>query len=888
MTNDDNADTKTQPDTSKTASTPSADSKSDADTERSSPKSGSNGETSTGQDMCGMPSDYDFCADVPTAPDAIRRCLAVVRTLCSSGSSDPFIYPVDPQLYPGYYEAVMSPVSLYDVGNFLQNAAEEFSTSDDLSKVEHVVAEFGRNTRKIFQNSLAYNTGNKEHLTMNSAEEMLRLFERLFFDWVLAPCKPALKDLDDDKCVDSHDDDILSMVILCDACEGKYNMQRLKPPLKNVPAGEWYCPRCIQGRCWATEDPRIGRQVQSSTFTGTVESCKFIISEQGQYSLVYSVSDGLGSKQFWDLKDVDTSIVGNPVAPVSFLDALAESPGYSFGRDADILGNTLPLVLDPTVDDKAANSALSSNVYQDTVASCIALTHASEDLNCSEWVRLLMLLVAKCSSSDTVLELASHLENKEATALASAITTFWRARAAKNIVPDIYSDDESDGDEDSPEEVKSELSKSNDDMDVDTNASTFNKSTPGKELRIQDSNESSNDGAKPNNEEAPDKPTISPEEEIRRKNRESALFSKTTRQTKRQEALVGHYVQNSMKSTVASFEEDPLSSLVNSTVCNQEEGLNYSSVRCREICHFCHLGEMAICSPMCRVPNDAEWNEIFPHAIHDRNSYMVAQLPAMPSSHAPNDYEEKQVKKPEKACIVRVRVGGELVTEKTKTLDYPSKILDQPLTQYLPRNPLGFQSELSFRKESNLSVVTGSLTAHEVCAIAAHRTRKEIFLKDRREYCKATLARDAAISCGKSIPIGQDQCGRSYWLFKAEPKTLFICDSSAKCTNENNTAKWHRFSTPEAIASVIVGLHRDSPSESLKEAYPDAASLLKDRLWSTLLMEKALKPSRKTGSVLQVTTSDKPKDDAKLETVSSFICQVVNISINLILCFSCT
>jgi hypothetical protein len=45
--------------------------------------------------------DYDFCEDIPTAPDLIRRCLAVIRALCASNSADQFIYPVDPQLYPG-------------------------------------------------------------------------------------------------------------------------------------------------------------------------------------------------------------------------------------------------------------------------------------------------------------------------------------------------------------------------------------------------------------------------------------------------------------------------------------------------------------------------------------------------------------------------------------------------------------------------------------------------------------------------------------------------------------------------------------------------------------------------------------------------------------------
>jgi hypothetical protein len=758
-------------------------------------------------------------------------------------------------------------MSLFDIGSSLQKAAEELSGSNDLVKVEEIVADCGRKVRKIFHNSLSYNTGNKEHLTMNSAEEMLRLFERLFFDWVLAPSKPALKDLDDDKCVDSHEDDMMSMVILCDCCEGKYNMARLKPPLFSVPTGEWYCPRCITGRCWATEDPRIGREVKNGSFSGTIDSCKFVVSEEGGYSLLYCITDNLGVKQFMDLKDVDKAIVGDPVAPISFLDAIAECPGYSFGRDAGILGNTIPLTMDPFVDDKAAQSALSSPVYQDTVVSCVSLMHAPEDLSSNEWVRLLLLLVAKCSSSDTVLEIASNLENKEASTLASAITTFWRARGAKNIVPDTYthvdSDDES-VEEASPLLSQTDPSKSDDGMDIDNS----DRPLSGKELRIQDSNESSNDGAKTNDEDVSEKPIISPEEELRRKKRETVLFAKTVRQKKREESLVGYYAQNSLKSTVASFEQDPLSSLISTTICNQEEGLNIASVRCRESCHFCKLSDMAICSPMIRVPSDSEWNEIFPHAVHDRNSYMVAEMPSKIHSSR-EDQDEKPVGK---VCIVRVRVGGELVTERIRTLDYPSKIIDQPLQQYLPRNPLGFQSELRFRHESNLSVVSGSHTAHEVCAMAAHRMRKEHFLKGRRDHCKSTLARDAAVSCGKSIPIGQDSSGRTYWLFKADPKSLFICDlSDAKSPDNNSTAKWHRFSTPEAIASVMVGLGKDSPSESLKEAYPEASSLVKDRSWSTLLMRRALNPAPIHGSKREESAQHKPTEekDTKLETVSS-------------------
>jgi hypothetical protein len=45
--------------------------------------------------------EYEFCEDDPLAPDIIRRCLAVIRSLCGTNSAEQFIYPVDPQLYPG-------------------------------------------------------------------------------------------------------------------------------------------------------------------------------------------------------------------------------------------------------------------------------------------------------------------------------------------------------------------------------------------------------------------------------------------------------------------------------------------------------------------------------------------------------------------------------------------------------------------------------------------------------------------------------------------------------------------------------------------------------------------------------------------------------------------
>ena len=312
--------------------------------------------------------DNDFCEDVPTAPDLIRRCLAVVRALCASNSADQFIYPVDPQLYPGYYETVMNPSSLYDVGIFLQEAGQNFLSNHNDPAIEEIVAEVGRKVRTIVHNSIINNSSNS---IVNSAEEMSRIFERLFFDWVLAPTmeRPEFEYLDDDMCIDHHESDVFSMVLLCDACEGKYNMSRLMPALDHVPNGDWYCPRCVSGRSWLTADPRIGRKVQNATFSGTVQSCKFLFNEDVRPSIIYLVKAlNSGRIEYWGVEAVDTSILGNPVEPLRCLQALAESPGYGFGRDSGIVGGALPLAINPLIGDKAAQAAQSSGVFKDTVS----------------------------------------------------------------------------------------------------------------------------------------------------------------------------------------------------------------------------------------------------------------------------------------------------------------------------------------------------------------------------------------------------------------------------------------------------------------------------------------------------------------------------------------
>lgn len=595
----------------------------------------------------------------------------------------------------------MNPLSLYDVAKFLQQAGHQFSSNQSNPEIEEVVAEVGTKVRTIVHNSICVMSSNN---IVNSAEEMLRIFERLFFDWVLAPPKerPEIEELDDDMCIDHHESDLHSMVLLCDACEGKYNMSRLKPALNHVPSGDWYCPRCISGRNWLTADPRIGRQVQNDSFSGIVQSCKFLFTDIGQISLLYRIkSTSSGQIEFWGVHDVDKSILGDPVEPIIYLRALAESPGYGFGRDSSIVGGAIPLAINPLIGDKAAQAALSSGVFKETVSACVSLTHPPEDFTSEEWTTILLLLVAKCSQSDELQEISSKLESKVASSLATDMMTFWRARAAKNIVPNVSDDDSISSVETEPcvstEDVPSVTQKSVELpskieaslADIVIKSSTDEEVTT--EDRPSDVNISFNSSLEAHDEASSSYSVITTnqlsqnlvmtEEDLMRRKRESSLIAKSKRERKREEALIGYFIGNRLKSTAASFEEDSLSAIVKSTLCNQEEGLGFSAVRCRETCHYCGLSDVALGAPLCRVPSEKEWRETFPYALHGRNTYMIAEVhdndgKAMSDEH--NGEEQSTTKT--KFLTVRVRVGGVLISSRPKCVD-SAKNVDSVMQQ---------------------------------------------------------------------------------------------------------------------------------------------------------------------------------------------------------------
>lgn len=83
-------------------------------------------------------------------------------------------------------------------------------------------------------------------------------------------------------------------------------------------------------------------------------------------------------------------------------------------------------------------------------------------------------------------------------------------------------------------------------------------------------------------------------------------------------------------------------------------------------------------------------------AVHDRTSYMIAEIPQTPTGASTNGGNDNMpstetstepasdtlvAEKPAKVMTVRVRVGGELVSSKTKCIDNAVKNFESAMQQ---------------------------------------------------------------------------------------------------------------------------------------------------------------------------------------------------------------
>ncbi|KAL7565041.1 hypothetical protein ACA910_020751 [Epithemia clementina (nom. ined.)] len=784
----------------------------------------------------GKETPYDeFCADVPGAPELIRRCLAVLRTTVVTTAAEPFIYPVDPQTNPGYYDMVLRPMCLREAGRELLKAA---SDDVDSAVVEQTVLEFGRNVRLIAKNCLSYS--NAGAMVIAAGAEMLRIFERLLLDWVLAPTHllPPLESLDDEKCIDHHPTDEQSTVLLCDSCEGKYNIRRLNPPLKEIPKGDWYCPRCVSGRWWGTLDPRIGKQVRrpSDGCVGSIKRCFLGYGEDADSapSLLYEISFPAFCFEHWSLVKVDEALKdgGEAVEPIRCLQAVAESPGYGDGVDAGIrMDHLVPVLLDPYTSDAAAKAALASSVFRESLlASATLLLIDPSDMNATEWLRLLVLLVMKCSASDVIQNVIAKMETTAAESMQPKIEALSKVTDIRTILSDAIEEEAEDrdkavDDKDSKDRIK-EGTKEVTRKSVEPKVESVLVVDAGAVEVVEEVDASameSTTSAQTPMPEGASAPVVasatSTVEEVRDPFKE-ALIEKAKRLKVFEDLFAAHTIKSQIRSAVASFDEDNMSSVVDSSLSGESLGLYFRSLQCRDsVCVFCGLTDQALGAPLMRVPDIDQWNELIPCAIGKRRTYLIAE-----------ETERTDEAKPKKLVALRVRLDGELVSEYDSDLE---KSDDGGILELTPQSERAFQNELKFRYDKGLPFVTGSLAAHECCAIAAHNSRKEQMLQDYRDTQAEVIEQEAGLGCGRTLEIGHDKSGgRAYWKLKADPEALFVCQTSGSKT------EWFRFPDAVTVAGVIAYLGRDPIVKSLKRLYPTAFGYIKDGSWSTRILQR--------------------------------------------------
>ncbi len=729
----------------------------------------------------------EFCADEPDAPELLRRCLAVLRNLCQSSPAETFLYPVDPQSNLRYYDSVVTPMSLYDIGIYLQQACTRSFSNE--AEIESVVTEFGRKVRLIGKNVSCFSPVGSA--IISTAEELLRIFERLLFDWVLAPSNklPLLEELDDERCVEYHSSDDESMVLLCDGCEGKYNMSRLHPPLKSVPKGDWYCPRCRSGYCWSTVDPRIGKEVEkelqtnnkTTTVKGVITECRVFVSDDNTKDLIYTVSYGKRGEETWRLKEVDNTLnkLGCDIEPIKCFDAVVESFGYGCGADSGLVRDLVPVQIDPKFSDSAAQRFISSSLFRDTILSCASLlTTDTSGMTCEEWVRLLNLLMTKCMSSDELQELASKVEDDANTKMSEKLSDMNKLKAIEDILPKLAEDESVDMSETSPKSESQHSTELDDDQ-------------------------------------------------LEEKRQKLSWFkSAKERKKSRENVFLANAIKKQIKPAVSSLEEDHITEIINNALVKNVHGIDIASLRCpAQCCDLCGLTDIAVGTPLVRYPNEEEWIEIAPSILRKRRMTMIADMtPSSPDSTSEN--EER------KSLLVTVKVGGEVIDDDELINDGEAKV-NISKCGLVPRHPVGYQKELGARFAGGPPVLPGSLSVHDCCAQAAHKARIDRMVQEEKEKVAAAIEREFSAMCGKSVPIGTDRQGRSYWKLSSCPNSLFVTEHGKEGT------LCHRYSAPETIASLVVCLGKCKLAEDIKRGYQDVSELLQSRKWTDLLQKRA-------------------------------------------------
>lgn len=607
------------------------------------------------------------------------------------------------------------------------------------------------------------------------------------------------------------------------------------------------------------------------------------------------------------LETIDAALASVSESPpkIRCLEAVTESYGYGDGVDHGFRRDVIPVLLNPNVSEGAAQVVLNSSVFRDSIsAAALLMTCDSDEMTAKEWLKLLTLLMMRCSSSDLFQAVASKMESECAEMMSkrmkalkekdssSKLTTFKKALFSRPFQIDDKIDtgvvnEDVNALECSKKESVTKLSETNKEhltsnkdesaspkqkLDFDDrchsilegdNSDVTTSSKKNDSSSILDSSPVVNDKnsigtvateVKGNSNVAVVEAVS--EAELFKKARSSSLREKLKRQKAREDAIMSFVIKNQLKSTVASFVEDHVSQAIESALVSKQPGLSFGSTRCRgQICDLCGLSDTSLSSPLIRMPNNEEWDKLIHHAERFRRTHLVADL----RDNCAEPFAPK-IRTNRKIIKLIVRVGDELISDEPDNKLY-TQIKEGGMIEFLPRNSDGFQDELLFRYNAGLPFISGSMTAHEVCACAQHSARKNRVIEEYKEKQAMSVEREAGMHCGRTLYIGTDNQGRSYWNFLNDPESLFICDYDSA-----GNATWQRISEAESISSIIVylSLGKDVLVNVLRKIYSLSSAMIENKSWS----EKLLKRHFKVKRLLDDDVESKVKDCEKEQEAS--------------------
>ena len=766
-----------------------------------------------------LPTMFDaFAADVPGAPDTLRKLLAIVRTICKLPCAEKHIYPVSMQDSPKFYESIVRPQCLMDIGNYISQQCKVPSQTE-----AEVVLDFITAFQTMVKNTYAFNVVGSAACT--TADRMSNVFERLVFDWLLAPEKRLIETCDDDRCVIPGIATILTTtILLCDRCEGYYDIQTLVPALAAVPRGDWFCPSCCAGRCWFKVDPRlkqvVDKQLEGKTVKAKIISCD-VMDGKLMYTIKYRGTTGSVVVDQWSLQEVNDALAAKGVAmdPVPFADSICKSLGYNGGgRDHGVIYDIIPPNLDPSYSVNAAVMAATNSSFVEALNGVVTLSTKPEDRSGKDWVELFSLLVSQCTNSADVQLNTSEMEASSFASLEqrtkNIVSRFNELNCAgvmRQTYMHNFEEGEAEEEEEEEEVVMAEVvaeDEGGDDvvvvaaiLDDDDNDDNDDAPPPPLPLPSDDAMNVSMDIVKTEEIVAADPEAKRRKDILKKRWARLGSYSEAFLREKTRAQLVNELGEEEADKLLEAGGDDWFSS----------GGLRFDELSCdKQVCDVCQQSDKMLGSPLMRFPTTQEWVEKYAHAACEQTCSAIASVA-------------------EKKVSVSIRIGGVLVTD-TEAPPNPfakdSGFRDAGMLELVPRNPLGFQRELKSREESGLPFITGSLSAHIFCAQELHSQRTEDAMAAYKTTAVRRVERDLARRSGHLMPVGTDSAGRNYWVLESDMGSLVVQD-------RGNV--WVRYTTAAAIASVLVGLGRAEPFDELRRLFPKAYAMVKERSWVAVL-----------------------------------------------------